>query len=74
MITSPMPSQTLQLVFAPCTGITQNPESFTVVANESGDIPGVTGMPCREFYSEDYEELNLAVHSAIWTAADNERL
>ena len=24
--------------------------------------------------TEEYEELNLAVHSAIWTAADNERL
>ena len=24
--------------------------------------------------AEEYEELNLAIHSAIWTAADNERL
>ena len=24
--------------------------------------------------TEEYEELNFAVHSAIWTAADNERL
>lgn len=28
----------------------------------------------RDVSAEEYEDLNLAVHTAIWTAADNERL
>ncbi len=35
-----------------------------MLSDESGALSGITGMPCREFYAEDYEEVGRRV--CLW--------
>mgnify|MGYP003196756248 CR=1 FL=1 len=62
--------------------ITDHYEMRILLESEAAKRAAQRGMPDAADYikkldsvsTEEYEELNLAVHSAIWTAADNERL
>ena len=69
--------------------ITDHYEMRALLESEAAARAAVRGLPecaallqqlhsllarIRDVSSEEYEELNLAVHTAIWTAADNERL
>lgn len=69
--------------------ITDHYEMRTLLESEAARRAAVRGMPDAESLlaklealqgrmdsvsAEEYEELNFAVHTAIWTAADNERL
>ncbi len=69
--------------------ITDHYEMRALLESEAAARAAVRGLPecavllqklhsllarIRDVSAEEYEELNLAVHTAIWTAADNERL
>lgn len=69
--------------------ITDHYEMRALLESEAAARAAVRGMPecesllqklnsllarIREVSAEEYEDLNLAVHTSIWAAADNERL
>jgi hypothetical protein len=52
-----MPDRILQLVFSPSPEIGQGSDFLTVHSDESGTLNGFSGMSCREFFAEGYEEM-----------------
>jgi hypothetical protein len=52
-----MSDRILQLIFSPSPEIGQGSEFLTVLSNESGTLTGISGIACREFYAEGYEEI-----------------